>query len=84
VTPTVLVVIRRDRPDLMPALGHLSADESIHVMTDRRHADRRTASSSGGGSPPHGERRREQRRRGPAEAWETLGFVIVPAAVPER
>ena len=28
--------------------------------------------------------RRERRRRPLAEAWETVGFVIVPAVVPER
>jgi hypothetical protein len=82
-TPTVLVVIRRDRPDLSPALAQLAADESIRLVTDRRQVERR-ANAPGGTNPlpPHGERRQARRRRPASDAWDALGFVIVPASPP--
>jgi hypothetical protein len=85
--PTYLTIVRRDRPDVLAAVGRLPADD-LQVLTDRRHGDRRTRPVSetpwapAPGRPGFTERRQVERRGPPAATWDTLGFVIARAGAP--
>jgi hypothetical protein len=77
-TATLLVVVRRDQPELYRPLLRLAAViPGLHVILDRRRGERRWLHRT-----PTVERRRGERRR-PVDADPELGFTLVPLH-PER
>jgi hypothetical protein len=77
-TATLLVVVRRDYPELYRQLLRLAVViPGLHVILDRRRGERRWLHRT-----PAVERRRGERRR-PAESLPELGFTLVPLH-PER
>jgi hypothetical protein len=85
--PTYLTIVRRDRPDVLAAVGRMPVDD-LQVLTDRRHSDRRTRPvpespwTPGAGRAGFTERRQVERRGPTAATWDTLGFVIARAGSP--
>jgi hypothetical protein len=68
-----LAVVQRGRPGAYESLErHVSPDDMVHVISDRRLGDRREAAG-----PALAERRRAERRSPPPATWITRGFLLV-------
>ncbi len=68
-----LIIVRRGDVDRFHFLQEIYRSQpSVHVMWDRRLADRRQSAA-----PAMSERRESERRSTPPRSWTTMGFVFV-------
>ncbi len=68
-----LIIVRRGDTERFHFLQEIYRSQpSVHVIWDRRVADRRRAAS-----PVGNERRQSDRRAAPPRSWTTMGFIFV-------
>ena len=72
-TSRYLLIVRRDRPELLAELSRdfLAVRDLVVIITDRRVEERRREFRG-----PRFERRRAQRRYRPPRTWDEHGFLL--------
>jgi len=77
IRPRYVVIVRRDREEILRVFEEYYAGSKFAVLRDRRGHDRRGVQRR-----VRQERRQAERRAPPASSWEALGYIVIRHELP--